>query len=96
MTKRIALIAGITGRDGAYRCASSTNFRRLAKLGLKNHRNFDPLELDLTDQGSGIRVVQRYKADESYNLAAQSFVGVPFDQHACCENRSGLEKPCGI
>jgi GDPmannose 4,6-dehydratase len=98
MTKRTALVTGITGQDGAYlaqlllsldykvygayRRTSSTNFWRLAELGVEDHPNLNLIEFDLTDQGGVIRLVERCQPDEIYNLAAQSFVGVSFDQPA--------------
>ena len=96
MSRRVAIVTGITGQDGAYlaefllnknyivygtyRRTSSTNFWRLESLGLKNHPNLHLVEYDLTDSGAAIRLVERSRPDEIYNLAAQSFVGVSFDQ----------------
>ncbi|UTV81303.1 GDP-mannose 4,6-dehydratase [Acidithiobacillus sp. YTS05] len=93
---KIALITGITGQDGAYlahlllekgytvhatyRRTSSVNFWRLADLGLEEHPNLHLVEFDLTDMGSAIRLLENSQATEVYNLAAQSFVGVSFDQ----------------
>src|SRR5471032_490770 len=106
MTKRIALITGITGQDGAYltqhllaldytvygtfRRTSSTNFWRLAELGVENHPDLHLVEFDLTDQSGVLRLVDRVQPDEIYNLAAQSFVGVSFDQPATTANITGL------
>lgn len=91
-----AIITGVTGQDGAYltrqllakgykvygtyRRSSSVNFWRLAELGVDNHENLHLVEYDLTDLGSMIRLLERSEATEVYNLAAQSFVGVSFDQ----------------
>ena len=93
---KTALITGITGQDGAYltelllskgykvfgafRRAVSTNFWRIEELGIRNHPNLSLEELDLTDIGSIIRLIERTEPEEIYNLAAQSFVGVSFDQ----------------
>ncbi|MGK5078566.1 GDP-mannose 4,6-dehydratase [Janthinobacterium sp. HLX7-2] len=106
MTKKIALITGITGQDGAYltqhllaldytvygtfRRTSSTNFWRLAELGVENHPDLHLVEFDLTDQSGVLRLVDRVQPDEIYNLAAQSFVGVSFDQPATTANITGL------
>lgn len=95
-TKKIALITGITGQDGAYlaelllekdyqvygsyRRSSSTNFWRIKELGIENHPHLKLIEHDLTDLSSSIRVLEQTNALEVYNLAAQSFVGVSFDQ----------------
>jgi GDPmannose 4,6-dehydratase len=94
-TKR-ALITGITGQDGAYlaqllldkgyqvtgtyRRSSSVNFWRIRELGIVDHPQLTLVEYDLTDLSSGIRLLQGAEPDEVYNLAAQSFVGVSFEQ----------------
>jgi len=104
MTK--ALITGISGQDGAYlaelllgkgyqvygtyRRTSSVNFWRIEELGIKNHPNLHLVEYDLTDLGSNISLVQRIQPDEIYNLAAQSFVGVSFDQPSTTAHVTGL------
>jgi GDPmannose 4,6-dehydratase len=91
-----ALITGITGQDGAYlaelllgkgyevtgtyRRTSSVNFWRIDELGIQSHPNLKLVEYDLTDLSSSIRLMQTVQPDEVYNLAAQSFVGVSFDQ----------------
>lgn len=91
-----AIITGITGQDGAYlaelllskgytvygtfRRASSVNFWRIEELGIQDHPNLRLVEHDLTDLSSSIRLLQSSEATEVYNLAAQSFVGVSFDQ----------------
>jgi len=92
----IAIVTGITGQDGAYlselllgkgykvygayRRTSSVNFWRIEELGIEKHPNLQLVEYDLTDLGSSIRLLQSTQATEVYNLAAQSFVGVSFDQ----------------
>ena len=91
-----ALITGITGQDGAYlaelllekgyevygtyRRTSSVNFWRLEELGVAQHPNLNLVEYDVTDLSASIRLLQASQATEVYNLAAQSFVGVSFDQ----------------
>jgi GDPmannose 4,6-dehydratase len=93
---KTAVITGITGQDGAYltelllgkgytvygtyRRTSSVNFWRLEELGVENHSNLHLVEYDLTDLSSSIRLLQNSNATEVYNLAAQSFVGVSFEQ----------------
>lgn len=93
---KTAIITGITGQDGAYlselllqkgytvygtyRRAASTNFWRIEELGISDHPNLHLVEYDLTDLSSTIRLIDRAKPEEFYNLAAQSFVGVSFDQ----------------
>lgn len=91
-----AIVTGITGQDGAYlaeqllekgyvvhgtyRRTSSVNFWRIEELGIAKHPNLRLVEHDLTDLGSSIRLLDRTEPSEIYNLAAQSFVGVSFDQ----------------
>ena len=91
-----ALITGITGQDGAYltklllskgyeihgtyRRSSSTNFWRLEELGVADHPRLHLVEYDLTDPSTNVRLLDRARPDEIYNLGAQSFVGVSFDQ----------------
>ncbi|MGE4317501.1 MAG: GDP-mannose 4,6-dehydratase [Deferribacterales bacterium] len=91
-----AVITGITGQDGAYlaelllnkgykvygtfRRNASVNFWRIEELGLINHPNLTLLEYDLTDLSNSVRLMEQTEPDEVYNLAAQSFVGVSFEQ----------------
>ena len=93
---KTALITGITGQDGAYlaqallekdykvfgtyRRTSSVNFWRIQELGVAGHPNLTLVEHDLTDLSSSVRLLERARPQEVYNLAAQSFVGVSFDQ----------------
>lgn len=93
---KTAIVTGITGQDGAYlaelllekgykvygtyRRTSSVNFWRIAELGIEKHENLELVEYDLTDLSSSIRLLQKTNATEVYNLAAQSFVGVSFEQ----------------
>ena len=91
-----AIVTGVTGQDGAYltqlllekgytvygtyRRTSSVNFWRLEELGVATHANLHLVEYDLTDLSASIRLLQNTEATEVYNLAAQSFVGVSFEQ----------------
>jgi len=104
--KRTAVITGITGQDGAYlaqllleksytvygtyRRTSSVNFWRMEELGIQAHPNLHLVEYDLTDLGASIALVQKVQPDEIYNLAAQSFVGVSFDQPSTTAQITGL------
>jgi GDPmannose 4,6-dehydratase len=105
-TIKRALITGITGQDGAYlaqlllekgyhvtgtfRRSSSVNFWRIAELGIENHPNLSLVEYDLTDLSSSIRLMESTRPDEVYNLAAQSFVGVSFEQPVTTASITGL------
>ncbi len=101
-----AIITGITGQDGAYlvelllnkgyevygtyRRTSSVNFWRIEELGVDKHENLHLVEYDLTDQANSIRMVMDIQPDEIYNLAAQSFVGVSFEQPLATAHITGL------
>jgi len=103
---KTALITGISGQDGAYlaehllalgykvygtyRRTSSVNFWRLAELGCKDHPNLHLIEYDLSDQGSAFDIISRTEPSEIYNLAAQSFVGVSFQQPALTAQVTGI------
>ena len=104
--QKIALITGVTGQDGAYlaqlllekgyavygayRRTSSVNFWRMQELGILEHPQLHLVEYDLTDQGATIALVQKIQPDEIYNLAAQSFVGVSFEQPATTAHITGI------
>jgi GDPmannose 4,6-dehydratase len=100
------IITGIAGQDGAYlaqlllekgcrvygayRRTSSVNFWRIEELGIQNHPNLHLVEYDLTDLGASIALVQKVEPVEIYNLAAQSFVGVSFDQPSTTAQITGI------
>jgi GDPmannose 4,6-dehydratase len=104
MTKRKALITGITGQDGAYlaefllemgyavcgtfRRTSTRNFERLEYLRILNEVELIPL--DLLDQSSIVHALRTTRPDEVYNLAAQSFVGASFEQPIATGEITGL------
>jgi len=103
---KTAIITGITGQDGAYlaelllgkgykvygtyRRTSSVNFWRIEELGIDQHPNLHLQEYDLTDLGASIRLLQATQATEVYNLAAQSFVGVSFEQPVTTAEITGI------
>lgn len=103
---KAAVITGITGQDGAYlaqlllekgytvygtyRRTSSVNFWRIEELDIAHHSNLHLVEYDLTDLGSSINLLKTTGATEVYNLAAQSFVGVSFDQPTTTAQITGL------
>jgi len=89
-----ALITGITGQDGSYlaelliekgysvigvaRRSSTVNYERI------NHilDDITVVQGDLQDQGSLLAMLEEYKPEEVYNLAAQSFVPTSWNQPA--------------
>lgn len=101
-----SIITGITGQDGAYlaqlllekgyqvfgtyRRTSSVNFWRIEELGIAKHPNLHLVEYDLTDLSASIRLLQNTGATEVYNLAAQSFVGVSFEQPITTAEITGI------
>ena len=101
-----AIVTGITGQDGAYlaelllnkgyevyatyRRTSSVNFWRIEELGIEKNPNLHLVEYDLTDQANSIHMVAKIEPDEIYNLAAQSFVGVSFEQPLATAHITGL------
>lgn len=103
---KVALITGITGQDGAYlakllleknyqvwgtcRRTSSNNYWRMEEVGILEHPNLKLVDFDLTDQGSATRLMAKAQPDEVYNLAAQSFVGVSFEQPTTTAQITGL------
>ncbi len=92
MSKKRALITGITGQDGSYlaefllqkdyevygltRRTSTPNYERI--LHIQDEINLIPG--DLLDQQSLISAISFAKPDEIYNLAAQSFVATSWSQ----------------
>ncbi len=103
---KTAIITGIGGQDGAYlaqlllgkdyrvygtyRRTSSVNFWRIEELGIEKDPNLILVEHDLTDLSSSIRLLEASGATEVYNLAAQSFVGVSFDQPITTAEITGI------
>jgi GDPmannose 4,6-dehydratase len=89
-----ALITGITGQVGCYlaksllkkgykvhggkRRSSTNKYWRLDEMGITDDIEF--VELDLTEQANIRRAIEAVKPDIIYNLAAQSFVGLSFEQ----------------
>ena len=99
-----ALITGITGQDGAYlaklllgkgyqvfglvaRRGSDMRWR-LREVGVEQDVTY--IEGDLLDLSSLARALEVSKADEVYNLAAQSFVGTSWQQPVLTAQVSGV------
>ncbi len=92
MAKRKALITGVSGQDGSYlselllekgykvygmvRRTSSSDWWRISHL----MNDIELVSGDLTDQSSLNRLMAQIQPDEVYNLAAQSFVAISWEQ----------------
>ncbi len=101
-----AVVTGLTGQDGSYltqlllsngytvhgafRRSSSVNLWRLDELHIADSSELIMREFDLTDLGSAIRLLAESEPAEVYNLAAQSFVGVSFDQPQTTAQITGI------
>ena len=107
--RKVALISGITGQDGAYlaelllkkgyvvhgikRRSSSLNTERVDHLyedPLERKTNFFLHYGDMTDATNLIRLIQKIKPNEIYNLAAQSHVLVSFETPEYTANADAL------
>ncbi len=93
MAKR-ALITGVNGQDGAYlakflldkgylvtgavRRTSTSDTHRLVEMGIAN--SVELRDLEILEFNNILRLVERSQPDEIYNLAAQSFVALSFEE----------------
>jgi GDPmannose 4,6-dehydratase len=93
MGKR-AFITGVNGQDGAYlarlllekgdtvigavRNIATANLARLDELGIAGA--IELVDFELLEFSNVLRVIERARVDEIYNLAAQSYVGRSFEQ----------------
>lgn len=100
------MVTGVTGQDGAYLAAllldkgykvygacrrtSSVNYWRMQEVGILDHPNLVLVDYDLTDSMDAVRLLEETEAEEVYNLAAQSFVGVSFKQPMATSQITGL------
>ena len=101
---KTALIAGITGQDGAYlsrhlleagyrvvgssRDAQSSNTSRLQRLGI--HEDIELISLAPNDFRSVLKALSSIEPSEVYNLAGQTSVGLSFEQPVeCMESIAG-------
>ena len=101
---KTAIISGICGQDGAYlaklllnsgykvigaeRRSASGSAWRLEKLGIKEKVVFEDFEL--LESSTMVNILDKYKPDEFYNLAAQSFVKASFETPIFTGNVTGL------
>jgi GDPmannose 4,6-dehydratase len=97
-----ALITGVTGQDGSY-LAEFLLDRKYEVYGLVRRTSLEKydrveqiaerirfVEGDLTDQSSLDQAMQQIQPDEVYNLAAQSFVPVSWNQPVLTADVTGL------
>jgi len=102
--KKTALITGGAGQDGSYlasfllkknyrvvladrRNSRADNWRHKF-LGIENHLIYE--DFDLADFDSIFRIFKKFKFDEVYNLAAQSFVKSSFETPISTSDVTGL------
>ena len=101
-----ALITGVTGQDGAYLSQLLLEegyevfgmVRRSSHLGVSDHRlrwlgvadRVTLVDGNLVDLSSLLRIVERVRPDEVYNLAAQSFVATSWDQPLVTSQVTGV------
>lgn len=105
MNKKVALITGISGQDGAYlaefllkknyqvigtdRRSARGDLWRLRRLKIDTQVQLE--EMELGEMYEIDRIFNKYKKiDEVYNLAAQSFVGSSFNSPMNTTNVTGL------
>lgn len=102
MSRKKALITGITGQDASYlaelllskdyevfgttRRSSTVNNERIRHIEDK----ITILSADLLDQSSLVAAVMKSQPDEVYNLAAQSFVKTSWDQPVLTGEFTGI------
>jgi GDPmannose 4,6-dehydratase len=89
-----SFITGVNGQDGAYlarlllekgysvvgavRDADTANLGRLRELGIAD--DVELVDFELLEFGNILRVIERARPDEVYNLAGQSYVGPSFEK----------------
>ncbi len=99
-----AFITGITGQDGAYlskflldkgyevygafRRTSDLHLNRLKYLGVEDRIQFLPLEL--LEFSNIYNAIEKIQPDEFYNLGAQSFVALSFEEPIFTVDVTGL------
>ena len=101
MTRRTAMITGIRGQDGSY-LAELLDAQGYALVGTSHDPDSSgkfavpggqvaPLEaLDLSDQSQIEALLQRYRPDEIYNLAARSSSAQLFDDPLATAEINGV------
>jgi len=101
---KTALITGVSGQDGAYlsklllekgyrviggdRRTASGSLWRLKELGIE--KDVEITDFELAEFTNIYRVIEKYKPDQVYNLAAQSFVSASFEMPTMTSDITGL------
>jgi GDPmannose 4,6-dehydratase len=104
MMARTALVTGVSGQDGAYlaqflltkgyrvvgalRRSSRNAIPRLIELKIANDVEF--VDFDVAEITNIIRTLEKVRPEEIYNLAAQSFVALSFEQPLYTSDTDGL------
>ncbi len=102
--RRVAFVSGITGQDGAYlayflvkkgytvvggyRRTSNCSFEKLKRLNILDKIRLE--NFDITDLSSIMRIIEKCEPREIYNLAAQTFVQISFDEPYSTSMYTGL------
>jgi GDPmannose 4,6-dehydratase len=101
---KTALITGVAGQDGAYlaklllskgykviggdRRTASGSLWRLEELGID--KDVEITDFELAEITNILRVLEKFKPDEVYNLAAQSFVAASFEMPTMTSDITGI------
>ena len=99
-----AIITGITGQDGSYLAENLLDkgyevFGIVRRVSTPNYKNIQHLldepnlhleDGDITDLASLIRTFKKVQPDEIYNLAAQSYVAISWNQPILTSNTTGI------
>jgi len=104
MMARTALVTGISGQDGAYlarfllakgyrvvgalRRSSRSTIPRLIELKIAG--DVEIVDFDLAEITNIMRMLKKVQPDEIYNLAAQSFVALSFEQPIYTSDTDGV------
>ena len=104
MKKKLAIVTGASGQDGSYLCKFllNKNYKVIAAdrrsgrasnwrhqyLKIENKLIYE--DFDLVDANSILELFKKYKIDEFYNLAAQSFVGSSFKTPISTSDSTGM------
>ncbi len=102
--QKVAIITGITGQDGGYlakfllekgykviglvRRGATDTYVKLKEHGILDQIEF--VDFDLLEFTNICRILKKYQPDEFYNLAAQSFVGVSFEEPIYTAEADGM------